>query len=470
MKYFLLLIAAFIPFTITSQIDKSKKLKLPSGLRMSNQLEYSYNTDETREILENWFNLDYTVGIFSSGFRFEVFQPNDPNPSISRGKDKYVDIAYKYITAKIGSRKKGLKLTLGNFYTSFGRGVILKSYEDRNVRIDNNLSGLLVEGNYANFALKALSSSAANINNERKDLLHALDLEFRGIKKIKAGISFASNSPENSNQATNNVLSFRLAPNFSFMDIYSEYAVRMNSDLKNDIFNNNRDIVGRAFYTNFNFYYSKFSILSEVKYYDNFNFTSNDGTIQYNTAPAVIRDYSYILLNRHPHALNQNNEKGFQVEGNYVVNDETSLTLSYGLTQTIGEGSFYGQVIGADQNSRDLLKEYFAQIHHYWNPKIKNIFTLGYNEEASTNTTNITPILETIYHFNQTNTFRLTLEHQNTENTFTEEKYYSDVVTFEYLSSPDLSLSFVGEMKTSEPETGNLKRKLGICAGILQTK
>ena len=288
--------------------------------------------------------------------------------------------------------------------------------------------------------------------------MHAVDLEYRGIKKIKAGISFASNTSENSAKSVNNILGFRIAPNFSFMDIYSEYAIRMNSNLKKEVFNNNRNTVGKAFYANLNFYVNNLSILSEVKYYDNFNFTSDDGTIQYNTAPAVIRDYSYVLLNRHPHALNQNNEKGFQIESNYVLNDKTNFTLSYGLTQTVGQKSLYNQVLGIQQNSRNQLNEYYAQIHHYWNSDLKNVFTFGYNEEATTSTKNTTPIVETIYHLDETNTFRIILEHQNTENTITDEKYYSDVVTIEYLSSPDLSISFVGEMKTSEPQSGNIKR------------
>jgi Family of unknown function (DUF6029) len=455
-NYFL--IFCLIPLLLEGQIT-NKKVNLPQGLRLSNQLEYSYNTKLEQETLENWLNLDYHKGIFTTGFRFEVFQPNDPNPSINRGKEKYADIAYKYLQAKIGNIKESLNITVGNFYGSFGRGMVLKSYEDRNVRVDNNLLGLYLEGKYSNFVIKALSGSGANINDERKDILHAADLEFRGIKKLKIGASFASNNSENANEAATSLLGFRIAPNISFMDLYSEYAVKMNKDIKGNTFSNNRDIIGKAFYTNLNFYYSSFSVISEFKYYDNFNFTSKDGTIQYNTAPAVIRDYSYILLNRHPHALNQNNEKGFQIEGNYVLSDYTNFTLSYGLTQTIGKGSLYNEVLNIDQDSRNQLKEGFAQIHHRWNPKIKSIFTFGYNEEATTNTKNLTPILETNYSLDEKNTIKLIVEHQQTNNEFTDEKYYSDVLTLEYLHSPDLSISFVGEMKTSEPETNNVKRK-----------
>jgi len=318
--------------------------------------------------------------------------------------------------------------------------------------------GIYLEGKYSNFILKALSGSAANIKNERNDILHAADLEFRGIKKFKMGLSITSNSSDNSNDASTNLIGARVASNFNFMDLHSEFGIKQNKDIKKNIFNNDREIIGKAFYTNLNVYYNNFSISGEVKYYDNFNFTSKDGSIQYNTAPAVIRDYSYILLNRHPHALNQNNEKGFQVEGNYVVNENTNITMSYGLTQTIGTNSFYNIIAGNNQDSRNQLKEVFGQINHSWNEKVKTIISFGYNEEATTSTKNITPILENVYHINETNTLRLILEHQQTNNKFTDEKYFSDVLTFEYLKSPDITLSFVGETKTSEPTKGNTKR------------
>lgn len=89
---------------------------LPDGLGFSNQLEYSYDIEKKQEILENWLNIDYNRGIFSAGLRFDLFQPNDPNPSISRGKEKFAGIDYKYITAEIGDAREGLDITVGNFY------------------------------------------------------------------------------------------------------------------------------------------------------------------------------------------------------------------------------------------------------------------------------------------------------------------------------------------------------------------
>ena len=74
--------------------SESSGLTWPQGLGFANRLEYSYNVEDETEILENWLNLDYSLGMFSTGLRFEVFQPNDPDPSISRGKEKYAGVDF----------------------------------------------------------------------------------------------------------------------------------------------------------------------------------------------------------------------------------------------------------------------------------------------------------------------------------------------------------------------------------------
>ncbi len=91
-KYFSVLFITVILFLTGSPLlaqTESTGLTWPQGLGFANRLEYSYNVESEKEILENWLNLDYSFGMFSAGLRLEVFQPNDPDPSISRGKENY---------------------------------------------------------------------------------------------------------------------------------------------------------------------------------------------------------------------------------------------------------------------------------------------------------------------------------------------------------------------------------------------
>ena len=289
------LILLFILFTsskIFSQTD-NRLVFIAGWFGLQNQLEYSYNVENKIEILENWLTLDYNKNIFSAGLRFEVFQPNDPDPSISRGKVKYADIAYKYIAVDIGDVEEGININVGNYYKLFGRGLVLKSYEDRNIRVDNNLLGVKVEANYMGFTLSALSGSAANAVNERQDILHAADLQYTGFDFIKLGTTFASNLPSTDGVARTSLASLRIQPSYWNFDGYAEYGIKSNKDIQSQIFNDDEWKIGEAFYGSLNFYYDAFSIVGEYKYYDNYAFTSSDGTIYYNTPPSLRKEYTY---------------------------------------------------------------------------------------------------------------------------------------------------------------------------------
>jgi hypothetical protein len=443
---------------VFSQTD-NRWFLLPDGLGFSNQLEYSYDTDTNNEIFENWLNLDYNKNIFSAGIRFEVFQPNDPDPSISRGKVKYADIAYKYIGVDIGDVEEGLNITVGNFYKLFGRGLILKSYEDRNIRIDNNLIGVKVEANYEGFTLTALSGSAANSNNLREDILHAVDLQYGKFDLVKMGTTFASNLPSIEGVARTTLASFRIQPSYWNFDGYAEYGVKSNKDVQSHVFHDDEWKIGEAFYGSLNFYYDVFSIVGEYKYYDNYAFASNDGTIFYNTAPSLRKEYTYQLLNRHPSPLDQSNEEGYAVEMNFNISDETSLIANYGITNTLPTSSYYQRVNNLSLPIATQLEEIYLQAAHNWNESLTSILAFGYNEELSTNTKNFTPILENKFYFDDINTIKLVLEHQQTENLTTDEKYYDDIINIEYLRSPNFSVAVVAELQTKEPQEGNVVRK-----------
>jgi len=131
-----------LAFVLLFSTVRGQEFQLPEGLSFSNQIKYSYDMSKKLEITEDWFNLDFRSGIFSAGFRFDTFQPNDPSIAVNRGKKRFADFGFKYIKAEIGDRNTGGEFTVGNYYALFGRGLTLKSFEDRNVRIDNNLLGV----------------------------------------------------------------------------------------------------------------------------------------------------------------------------------------------------------------------------------------------------------------------------------------------------------------------------------------
>lgn len=454
MKKFLLL-----SLFATMLFAQEKNYSLPEGIGISNHFEYSYDYRDRIEILENWFNFDYSAENYSAGFRFEIFQPNDPNPAVNRGKNRYADLAFKYLSVNFSDENSGAKITIGNFYEMLGYGLILKSYEDRNIRIDNNLLGIKINAYYKDLKLIVLSGMPENSNAERKDVLHAIDAEYKFMNELRGGFTFASNRPANTSAATSRFLSFRILPRYGNLQLYSEYGLKYNNDIKANNFNNEKDVIGSAFYGNMNFFYESFSVAAEFKNYDNYLFQTSDGTVNYNTPPAVRKEYTYMLLNRHPSPLNQANERGFHIEANYNLDFNSFFLLNFGKTKTLSSSSLYQQSLKLNLPERDQLDEFYLQFTRDWSERFASTTAFGYNRELDANTKNITPIIELKYYYDDVNTFRLIAEHQQTTVVTTNESYFTQVLMLEYLRSPELSISFVGELQTKEKAAGDVVRK-----------
>lgn len=455
--YGFLLFLFAVSFPVFAQ-EEEPAIQLPQGLGIANQLKYSTDIDTKREIFENWLNVDYASGIFTAGMRFDIFQPMDNTLPLSLGKSRYGDISFKYIRAETGDADAGAELTVGNYYALFGRGLILKSYEDRNVRIDNNLLGVKLISRYAGFTITALSGSPENSDATRTDLFHAIDVEYKIFKTTKAGISFASN--QGTAGSRNKFVSFRAQHGFDFGDLYVETGGRQNDDISNSKFKGAQQFVGKAFYAGGSLFYDVLSLTAEYKHYDNFASQSQDASVNYNTAPSTRKDYTYLLLNRHPSPMNQNNEKGILAEITAQYTTESSFSLAYGITNTLPASSLYQRMNKTSQPVRTQFKEIFGQWYHHWDEQWSTVAALGYNEELDKNTKNITPIFEARYYFDDVNTMRTSVEHQSTHDRNSKEKFFVDVFMIEFLHAPSFSLTWLGELETREPLPGNVVRKM----------
>jgi hypothetical protein len=84
-------------------------------------------------------NINYNQGNFSAGFRYESYL----NSVLGfPGRFKGSGLGYRY--ARWVDNEKGVDITIGNFYEQFGTGIILRSYEARNLGLDNALDGFRI--------------------------------------------------------------------------------------------------------------------------------------------------------------------------------------------------------------------------------------------------------------------------------------------------------------------------------------
>ncbi|MGO1585892.1 MAG: DUF6029 family protein, partial [Mesonia sp.] len=106
---------------------------------------------EDRFRSNNYINVNYNYGRFTAGLQVEAYEKNallNYNP-----KYKGTDLATFYLDYK----SEKLDITVGHFYEQFGSGLILRTWEDRALGINNALRGGRIEFRpNNNISLKAL--------------------------------------------------------------------------------------------------------------------------------------------------------------------------------------------------------------------------------------------------------------------------------------------------------------------------
>ncbi|MBM55605.1 MAG: hypothetical protein CMB32_03505 [Euryarchaeota archaeon] len=82
-------------------------------------------------------NLIYTQGNFSAGLRYESFLN-----SVLGFPGRFSGTGVGYRFARYEDREKGVDVTIGNFYEQFGNGMLFRSYEARDLGLDNAMDGI----------------------------------------------------------------------------------------------------------------------------------------------------------------------------------------------------------------------------------------------------------------------------------------------------------------------------------------
>lgn len=86
----------------------------------------------------NYIRLDYNYGKFSAGLQYEAYLPNPLLGYSDRFNDN------KIATYYVNYKGEQLDITAGNFYEQFGSGLVFRSWEDRQIGINNSIRGVRV--------------------------------------------------------------------------------------------------------------------------------------------------------------------------------------------------------------------------------------------------------------------------------------------------------------------------------------
>lgn len=301
----------------------------------------------------------YTNGDFSAGLRFEMYE----KPLLGFDPQYEGEGLANYFVSYNGKR---LSVTAGNFYEQFGSGMILRTYEDRYLGLDNSIRGLNVTLRPVDgITIKGLVGKQRLFWDYGDGLVRGIDGEvnFNSLfssmadSKFRAtlGAGFVSKyeydevipaeKPEYKLNLPLNVgaTSLRADLGYGNWSLQAEYAYKgQDPNAINDYIYR----PGQGLLLNLNYSQRGFSAGIQAKRIDNMGFKSvrsRSGEMLYiNYLPAITKNHTYAFLSMYPYATQVNGEQGLQADVMYKFKKGTFLGGAYGTDIHLNSSVVYG--------------------------------------------------------------------------------------------------------------------------------
>jgi hypothetical protein len=338
----LAIIVILIPAAIFSQDNQGR---LSGNFQLDAQ---TYRADSSigavevpeRILANSYANFRYDQGGFSAGIRFEGYmntlQGFDPG---------YDGVGFPHIFAQY--RHDELDITVGNYYEQFGSGILLRTWEDKNLGVDNSLFGVRLRYHFTHgLSLTGLIGQQRIFFDMGPGLVSAIDgnLEINELisslaessTRISLGGSFVSKYQPDEDPIyilPENVAGWASRLNLSRggFRIESEYAFKINDPSADNgfIFK-----PGEALLINAGYAGNGIGVSLSAKRVDNMSFRScrdqNLTKLMINYLPPISKNHTYSLMSYYPYASQPTGEAGLMGELSYRLKRETMLGGKYG--------------------------------------------------------------------------------------------------------------------------------------------
>ncbi len=456
MKLFLSVSLLFIAFVTKAQLSGSVE---SNGAWYLDDSKIKLEQIEARNRIRSnsYLRLDYKFKNFTAGAQLESYVSKallNYSPNF-----KGANLGTYYVNYKNDSI--GLDITAGHFYEQFGSGLVLRTWENRQLGIANSIAGVKVkytpvsaigitalygkQRNGMGFDFTGDNLFGLNADVELSTLLKSKSL-FYGVgfsyinRKHDAPLAGLSNSNYQTS-ARANIKWKNFTADFEYAFKSKDALVEFGNIRPEFLFD------GDAYLLNIGYTQKGFGITTNFRRLENFGIYSqrsltgniyNEGIVNY--LPALTKQFDYSLTNIYVYAAQPNisfepdrnkaGEIGGQVELFYNFKKETQLGGKYGTNISVNYSQWHGlggRYIAAERKYKaDKLsfgEKYYRdaslEIRKKWHPKWTTIFTYQnqyYNarfvEEAIGEVNTNTVVFDNIIRLKKSKTIKLQLQHQ----------------------------------------------------------
>ena len=305
------------------------------------QIGNSNDSHTTRAGWYDQFNINYSANPFSFGLRIENYTSSDNENGYNSLSQRYIEI-----------REDAFRVRLGNFYNIFGNGISQRSFDLPGVILEDlgifsrytptrDLNGILLEYSLSSSQITLLRgtpvestiSPSSNFDifsqkDRRSGIIEGAEIEYNFSDFLGLGSSYLHLIPDKGKE--NEIFSFSLNLKSNFFSAVHKID-GLYIDIEGELSNRDRNILTdglrvtpdnpHALYLALNMDYKNLSLSSEFKDYLSYNLGVND-------PPSLVKEHSYVLLNRNTHVLLPQDEMGYQIELSYFYSKFTTLTTN----------------------------------------------------------------------------------------------------------------------------------------------
>lgn len=375
-------------------------------------LEYASDRVTDNDYFEDWTEVYLSYKNWRVGLRYEAHLPPQPFSQDTSGHG----LSQRFLEYRRGN----LTVTLGNFYSLLGRGLVLRAFENRTIRWDTNLDGAKLAYYHRYADVKLLAGKPRDRSGKRHAFLEGGELNLKPFDVFRIGGSFVTTKPENKGDVYWG--SGFLGVNLSWGSFYFERAFKNYPD---------QFPTGKAYYLSGNLFLGPVTALIEYRNYDQFDLTEG---VTYNNPPTVYREHLYTLMNRHQHVQFANDEKGYMVELTYSPGELGVLILNNSRIR----------------NHRGILiyREYYGQVDV--DPTYQLNLVGGAGEQRDPQARYLNLVGSVKWAFVDYHAFKLIYEHQHAKILLNDRQYYNQALTASYEHSPHYSVSVLAERSTDQ--------------------